>query len=311
MRISLPQSRAVDELVNLRAAGESPISIGYTLCSCLVQRSQMQPAIGFDQIKQRMRSSWMAGDFGQIARYTEKCADEFVSRAGVKPGLRVLDAACGTGNLAIPAARMGAKVTGVDIAPNLLEQARQRAAAEGLDASFDEGDAEQLPYADTQFDVVMTMFGAMFGPRPEVVAAELARVCRSGGTIAMANWTPDGFVAKQFALGSRYLPPPDGVPPPVLWGNDQIVRQRLGPYASEIRTVRRTLEFDYPYSPHEVVDFFRQYFGPTQFAFSRLNPDQQRAYAADLEAHWREHNEGGDHRVLVHTDFLEVIATRA
>ncbi|HTW63377.1 MAG TPA: class I SAM-dependent methyltransferase [Bryobacteraceae bacterium] len=271
----------------------------------------MQPATGFDQLKQKMRGSWTAGDFGQIARYTERCAEEFVDRLGIQPGTRVLDVACGTGNLAIPAARTGALVSGVDIAPNLLEQARQRAADENLKASFDEGDAEQLPYADAEFDVVMTMFGAMFGPRPEMVAAELARVCRPGGRIAMANWTPDGFIAKQFATGNRYVPPPEGVPPPVLWGDERAVRERLGAYASEIRTTRRTAEFDYPFSPREVVDFFRRYFGPTQVALSRLSASEQAAYLADLEALWSEHNEAGDGRTAVRGEFLEVIATRA
>jgi SAM-dependent methyltransferase len=271
----------------------------------------MQPQTGFDQLKQRMRGGWMAGDFGQIARYTARCAEEFVDRLQIQPGARVLDVACGTGNLAIPAARKTAEVTGVDIAPNLLAQARQRAADENLRVTFDEGDAEQLPYADAQFDVVMTMFGAMFGPRPEVVAAELARVCRPGGTIAMANWTPESFVAKQFAAGNRYVPPPEGVPPPVLWGDDRVVRERLGKYASEIRTTRQDLNFEYPFPPREVVEFFRQYFGPTQVALSRLSTEMQTAYMADLETLWREHNEASDGRTAVHTEYLEVLATRA
>ena len=199
----------------------------------------MQPAqIDFDQIKQRMRGAWMAGDFGQIARYSAKFAEEFVDRLQIQPGTRVLDVACGTGNLAIPAARKGAQVWGVDIAPNLLEQARQRASAEGLQAVFEEGDAERLPYPDAHFDLVMSMFGAMFAPRPEIVAAELARVCRPGGTIAMANWTPEGFVATQFAIGNRFVPPPAGIPAPVLWGEEQMVKQRLGLYTSAIRTNR-------------------------------------------------------------------------
>src|SRR5690349_14232942 len=137
----------------------------------------MQP-IAWDQIKTKMRETWMAGDFGRIAQFSARAAAEFVERLKIRPGMQVLDVACGTGNLAIPAARTGAAVTGIDIAPNLLEQARQRAAAEGLEAKFEEGDAEQLPYPDGQFDVVMSMFGAMFAPRPERVAAELARVCR-------------------------------------------------------------------------------------------------------------------------------------
>jgi SAM-dependent methyltransferase len=272
----------------------------------------MQPVqASLDQIKQRMRGTWTAGDFGQIARYSAKCAEEFVDRLRIAPGARVLDVACGTGNLAIPAARKRAHVWGVDIAPNLLQQARERAAAETLDATFDEGDAEQLPYPDAHFDVVMTMFGAMFGPRPEVVAEELARVCRPGGIIAMANWIPEGFVARQFALGNKYLPPPAGIQAPVLWGDEQVVRQRLGGYASEIRATRRTVDLDYPFSPREVVQFFRQYFGPTQVAFSRLSADAQAAYQADLEQLWSEHNRATDGHTAVRGEFLEVIATRA
>ncbi|HTR34378.1 MAG TPA: class I SAM-dependent methyltransferase [Bryobacteraceae bacterium] len=271
----------------------------------------MQPAVaGIEQLKQRMRGTWMAGDFGQIARYTEKTAEDFVARLGLQPAARVLDVACGTGNLAIPAARAGAQVWGADIAPNLLLQAQKRAEAEKLQATFEEGDAEQLPYPESHFDVVMTMFGAMFGPRPEKVAAELARVCRPGGRIAMANWVPDGFVARQFAVGNRYSPPPEGIPAPVLWGDDQVVRHRLSPYASEIRTARYPVHFEFPFPPDAVVQFFREHFGPTQVAFARLEPVRQAAYAADLESLWREHNQASNGRTLVEGEYLEVIATR-
>lgn len=147
-----------------------------------------------EALKARLKASWMAGDFGQIAKYSEPFAEQFITRRAIQPGMQVLDVVCGTGNLAIPAARAGAIVTGVDIATNLLEQARSRAKAEGLNIQFDQGDAEQLPYPDASFDFVVSMFGAMFAPRPEMVAAELVRVCRSGGRIAMANWTSDGFI---------------------------------------------------------------------------------------------------------------------
>lgn len=157
-----------------------------------------QPAIDIDALKSRLKATWMAGDFGLIAKSYEAGAAEFVRRIGLVPGSRVLDVACGTGNLAVPAARTGAEVTGVDIATNLLEQARARAAAEGLTARFDEGDAEMLPYPDASFDAVISMFGVMFAPRPERSAAELLRVCRPGGRIALANWTPSGFVGQMF-----------------------------------------------------------------------------------------------------------------
>jgi SAM-dependent methyltransferase len=272
----------------------------------------MQPAgDGFEKLKQRMRETWMAGDFGQIARYSARCAAEFVDRLSLQPGVHVLDVACGTGNLAIPAARKGAQVTGADIATNLLDQARQRAATDNLQIAFEEGDAERLPFSDAQFDVVMTMFGAMFAPRPELAAAELGRVCRPGGTIAMANWTPDGFIGKVFALGAKYIAPPEGIPAPVRWGEEDVVRKRLGPYASEIRTVPQMAEFDFPFPPSQVVRFFREYFGPTKVAFSRLDAEAQTAYAADLENLWRENNEADSERTRIRGEYLEVVATRS
>jgi len=196
-------------------------------------------AAGVAQLKQGMKAMWMAGDFGQIAKHSEKGAEELVSRLNIQQGNKVLDVACGTGNLTIPAARRGAKVTGIDIASNLLAQARQRAAAEGLDAKFEEGDAEQLAAGAGEFDVVMSMFGAMFAPQPEKVAAELIRVCRSGGTIAMANWTREGFVGESFAIGARFVTPPEGIPSPLLWGDESVVKQRLGGGTSEVRTIKR------------------------------------------------------------------------
>src|ERR687894_2778546 len=170
-----------------------------------------------EALKSRLKATWMSGDFDKIAQIIEPGAAAFIERLALAPGTRVLDVACGTGNLSLPAARAGAAVTGIDIAPNLIETARRRALSEGLKIDFDEGDAEQLPYADASFDVVVTMFGAMFAPRPELVAAELVRVCRPGGRIAMANWTPGGFIGRMFKIGGRHVPPPPNMPPPVLW----------------------------------------------------------------------------------------------
>jgi ubiquinone/menaquinone biosynthesis C-methylase UbiE len=194
------------------------------------------------ELKSRMKATWMAGDFGQIATFTAKAAEEFVQRLGIAHGAKVLDVACGTGNTAIPAARAGADVTGIDIASNLLEKARQRAATEGMNIHFQEGDAEDLPFPDQSFDVVLSMYGAMFAPRPEKVAAELVRVCKSGGMIAMANWTPDGFVGKNFAVMAKMVPPPP-VPPPILWGDESVVRQRLGAHSKEIHCIRQYANF--------------------------------------------------------------------
>jgi len=265
------------------------------------------------QLKQRMKATWMAGDFGRIAQHNAKEAVKFIARLQprIGPGTSLLDVACGTGNLAIPAARAGAKVTGVDIATNLIEQARKRAAEEGVTAQFDEGDAEQLPYADAQFDAVVTMYGAMFAPRPERTAAELLRVCRPGGIIAMANWTPEGFVGKMFAINARHVPPPAGVPAPVLWGKEDVVRERFGKGASKIEVHRILTEFDYPYSPAETVEFFRTYFGPAQVAFSKLDSAGQKALADDLTRLWSEHNRGSADHTIIDAEYLEVYVTRA
>ena len=265
---------------------------------------------GVQHLKDAIRRTWTAGDFGQIARSTAKGAAEFVDRLNIDRGARVLDVACGTGNTAIPAARKGARVTGLDLAPNLLEQARRRAADEGAEATFEEGDAEHLPFPDATFDVVISMFGAMFGPRPELIAAELARVCRPGGIIAMANWTPNGFTGEMFKVSARHVPPPQGIPAPVLWGEESVVRERLGPLTSNIKTETRLIEMSYPLSPSAVVGFYREYFGPTKAGFAKLDEPGQAAYARDMEAMWRKHNRGTEDHVSVANEYLEVIATR-
>jgi 2-polyprenyl-3-methyl-5-hydroxy-6-metoxy-1,4-benzoquinol methylase len=263
------------------------------------------------QLKSGMKAAWMAGDFGQIANYISGEAENFVARLDLKPGTRVLDVACGTGNSAIPAAKAGAKVTGVDIATNLLAQAQKRAAAAHLDIRFDEGDAEDLPYADQSFDVVWSMFGAMFAPRPERVAAELLRVCKPGGVIAMANWTPRSFVAKTTQVTAKMVPPPPEVPPPTLWGEESTVRQRLGAGTKHLICTPRKVQLAYPFPPKETVDFFRRYFGPTQMAFSRLDAAGQAALAASLESLWMEHNTATDGTTAVEGEYLEVRAMRA
>ncbi len=269
----------------------------------------MQPlSPDFANLKSNMKASWMAGDFGRIANFTVKAAEDFVARTPISPGVRVLDVACGTGNTAIPAARAGGVVVGVDIAPNLLEQAKKRAVAERLEIRFQEGDAEELPIDDHGFDVVQTMFGAMFAPRPERVAAELIRACRPGGLIAMANWTPEGFVGKSFRINAEMVPPPEDLPAPVLWGNEQVVRQRFANGISKLGLTRHNAVFDYPFSPKEVVEFFRQYFGPTQATFSRLDKQGQSELASRLEALWAQHNTASDGHTRVEAEYLDIRA---
>jgi len=263
---------------------------------------------GFAELKQRMRAMWMAGDFGEIAKLNSHGAEDFIGRLHLKPGTKVLDVACGTGNQSIPAARAGAEVIGLDIATNLLEQARKRAADEKLKIEFVEGDAEKLPYDAARFDVVVSMFGAMFAPRPEVVASELLRVCRPGGLIAMGNWTPDGFVGQMFKITSRHAPPPPGVPAPSLWGDEKVVTERLGG-KTRLEMTRQHLLFDYPFPPSDAVAFFRKYFGPTQMTFARLDEAGQKALAGDLTGHWTKNNQGDPNHTVIKAEYLEVHAT--
>ena len=262
-------------------------------------------------LKTKLRATWIAGDFGEIAKYYADQAAEFIERLGLKPGMKVLDVACGTGNTALPAAKAGAVVTGVDIAPNLVEQARENARRAGLNAEFDEGDAEALSYRDGSFDAVITMFGAMFAPRPELVAAELTRVCRPGGLIAMANWTPTGFIGQMFRTASLHVPPPPGMASPVLWGVEEKVRERLGGGISNMETKLQTITWKFPFSPADVVEHFRAYYGPTQKAFGALDEEKQAALRKDLEQLWSANNRATDGTTLVDAEFLEVRAIRS
>jgi ubiquinone/menaquinone biosynthesis C-methylase UbiE len=271
------------------------------------------PGPSIEKIKHSMRTAWMAGDFGVIAKSNARIAEEFVDRLKIAPGARVLDVACGTGNLAVPLARLEAVVTGVDIATNLLAQARERAAVEGLEVQFDEGDAEALPYPDASFDTVVSMFGAMFAPRPELVAAEFARVLKPDGLLAMANWNPRSFSAQIFQVGARPVPPPPGIAPPVLWGDDATVRSRLADAFTEIKTKLVAIDFDIPMAPAEAVAFFRRYFGPTQMAFSHLDDAGQVSFTADLEALWTGANiaTNPESHTIVRNEYLQVTAIHA
>lgn len=261
-------------------------------------------------LKSRLRTTWMAGDYGHFARYLEPGALEFLRRLQLQPGTRLLDVACGAGQIAIPAARAGAQVTGVDIATNLIEQARARAAREGVQVRFEEGDAEALPYADASFDVVVSLIGAMFAPRPQRVAAELLRVCRPGGRIAMANWTPQGFVGQMFKTVADHVPPPPLMVPPVQWGDETKVRERLGDGVSRLDLNRRVYELRYPFGPEQVVDFFFEYYGPTNRAYAALAADGQSALRQDLVALWSQANQARDGGTQVAAEYLEIQAQR-
>lgn len=264
-----------------------------------------------EALKARLKAMWMAGDYGHFAQYLEPGAMQFFPVLEIEPGQRVLDVACGAGQLSLPAARVGAAVTGIDIASNLIEQARSRAKAAGLAIRFEEGDAEALPCDDASFDLVFSLIGAMFAPRPERVAAEFVRVCRPGGRIVMGNWTPGGFVGQMFKTTGKHVPPPAGMPSPVLWGDEATVRERLGDGTRDLQMTRKMYPMKYPFAPSDVVEFFRIYYGPTNRAFAALDAAGQAALRSDLEQLWSAHNQGGPGETVVESEFLEVAATRA
>jgi len=265
-----------------------------------------------EALKTKLKATWTAGDFGQIARAYLPGAAEFIARLNLKSGEEVLDVACGAGSTAIPAAKAGGVVTGVDIAPNLIEQARKNAESEGLNCRFDEGDAEALGYDDESFETVITMFGAMFAPRPEKVSAELIRVCRSNGRIVMANWTPQGFVGQMFKRTGSHVPPVAAMPSPILWGDEEKVRERLNEGIADLQINRQLMAFNFPFSPEEVVEHFRKFYGPTQKAFDALegDKDKQTALRRDLENLWKENNLESNGTTRIESEYLEVIARR-
>ena len=273
--------------------------------------SAAEPMSDLRTLKQGLRETWTTGDYGRVTSHLRQSSESFVLRFPVSAGMRVLDVACGTGQAAIPLARAGAEVTGVDIAPGWLAQAREQAAAENLPARFDEGDAEDLPYADASFDLVVSLIGAMFAPRPERVAAELTRVCRPGGRIVMANWTPGGFVGRFFATLGRHAPSPPGMPTPLAWGEPETVRERLREGIATLHTAPCSFTFRYPFGPAEVAQHYRRHFGPVVRAFAALDAAGQERLRADLEALWAGASTAGDGGTVVEAEVLEVVAVRA
>jgi SAM-dependent methyltransferase len=262
-------------------------------------------------LKTRLKTTWESGDYGVFAKYLEKGALEFFDRLAIAPGTRLLDVACGAGQLTLPAARRGIKVTGLDLAANLVHQARSKAAAEGLDIRVDEGDAESLPYPNASFDVVMSLIGSMFAPRPELVASEMERVCVPRGKIIMGNWTPEGHIGQMFKVIGKHAPPPSIFPSPLLWGNETTCRERLGAGVAEVKITRHLYPFEYPFAPEKVVDFFIEYYGPTNRAYLALDVAGQKAMHDDLTALWTRNNVATDGSTRVLAEYIEVIGTRA
>jgi SAM-dependent methyltransferase len=264
----------------------------------------------FASITQVQRQIWSKGDFAKVAPIVQVVADRLVEAVDVLPGDRVLDVGCGSGNTAIAAARCFAEVTGIDFVPALLERGRVRAAAEFLALEFVEGDAQELPFEDGSFDVVLSTFGAMFAPDQGRTASELVRVTRRGGKIGMANWVPDGFVGDLFRATAKYVPAQPGLTPPFAWGTEERLHELFGDGTSNLRVERRANTQRFRSSEH-FLEFFRRYFGPTIAAFERVRTDREDAFAAELKAVVEKYSRTGERAAAITADYLEVVAVRA
>jgi ubiquinone/menaquinone biosynthesis C-methylase UbiE len=264
----------------------------------------------FSAVKERQQATWASGDFSVVAARIVYQAERLCETADLQAGWRVLDVATGSGNAALAAARRGCEVVGVDYVPALLERGRIRAAAEHLSVEFLEGDAERLPFPEATFDAVTSIYGVMFAPNHQLAASELLRVCRPGGRIALACWTPDGFIGETFRLFSRFLPPTPGLQPPILWGDETYQRQLFKASVASLTAYPRTAIFRYR-SAEENVEFFRTFYGPTLRAFEALPADRQAALNDDLIALVRQYDRNsGSGPVAIAADYLETVIVR-
>ena len=288
------------------------------LASTLTTPTSTTPAMTTDgpitadllELKSQLKSTWASGDYSAVATTLEPSAEKFLRRNPVTFGERVLDVACGSGQLTIPMAFSGADVIGLDLAPNLVAQARAKAKAEGLELRIDEGDAEQLPYDDDRFDVVVSMFGAMFAPRPSRVASELTRVTKPGGKIVMANWTPEGLVGEMFKIVGRYAPPSPLMPSPLMWGQETIARRRFEGEAN-VKLNRYSVPFHHPYGAADMVELLRTFYGPFLRAFDGLDASGQDALRDELVSLWLSNNTATDGTLRAESEMLEVVVTVA
>ena len=261
-------------------------------------------------IKHKQQATWASGDYHMIGTQIQIVSELLIEALDVHSTEHVLDVATGSGNAALAAARRGCEVVGIDYVPALLDRARRRRDAEGLDAQFVEGDAEALPFGDGQFDVVSSVFGAMFAPNQEQTAAELLRVTRSGGRIGLASWTPDGFIGQFFKTNGRHVPPPAGVRPPPQWGTPERLEELFGSASSEIRSERRTYTFR-ARTPELWIDQFRRWYGPTLKSFEAVGDGGSQALESDLVELIGTFNRADDGTVVVPSEYLETVIVKA
>jgi ubiquinone/menaquinone biosynthesis C-methylase UbiE len=260
-------------------------------------------------VKARQRGAWSSGDYAVVGTTLQIVGEQLCEALDLRAGEEVLDVAAGNGNVTLAAARRWCKVVSTDYVPALLERGRERAAAERLDIEFRQADAETLPFADETFDVVVSTFGVMFTPDQDRAAAEMIRVCKPGGKIGLANWTPDGFIGQIFKTLGKHLPPPAGVKSPALWGTEARIGEMFGREASSIKIEPRAFTFRY-HSAQHFLDVFKTYYGPMLKAFAALEPRAQSALADDLVALVARFNRSGDPSMVVPSDYLEIVVTK-
>ena len=260
-------------------------------------------------IKGRQQKAWSAGDYGKVGVTLSVIAELLAETVDLYPGQSVLDVACGNGNTSLAAARRFCDVVGIDYVPMLLDERRQRAQAEGLMVDFREGDAENLPFPDGSFDVVLSSIGVIFAPDQEKAAAELMRVCKLGGKIGMANWVPDSYVGDLFKTMGKHVPPPPSLKPPFRWGTEEGLRELFGDGTGSLLTRRRTFVWRFPSARHH-VDFMRGYYGPLQKAFEALDESGQKALEEDLISLVEHYNRSENGTAVWPADYLEVVVAR-
>jgi ubiquinone/menaquinone biosynthesis C-methylase UbiE len=263
----------------------------------------------FSAIKARQQLTWASGDFSVIGSRIVLTSERLAESADLRAGSDVLDIACGSGNAAIAAARHGTRVVGVDYVPSLLEDGRVRAEAEGLAVEFRLGDAEALPLDDSTFDAVLSVFGTMFAPNHTQTAAEIVRVARPGATVALASWTPGGFIGEMFAVISRHVSPPAGVASPLLWGTEDHLVELFGSSLLDVSSTEQTQSFRYP-TADDFVQSFRRWYGPTLKAFEALDEEgRDKLYAdlVDLATRWDQNKDGGS--ITIQSEYLESVIT--
>lgn len=274
--------------------------------------TDVMPFHAIDELKKKQKAVWEDGDYASFAKYMENGAIEVLDNWNISSGAKLLDVGCGSGQIAISAAKKGIQVTGIDIASNLIQYARERAAKSRLNAQFEVGDAECLPYENASFDIATSMFGAMFAPRPEVVSSEFARIIKPGGRLFMANWTAASMPAQMFKAVAKIVPPPAGIQSPVLWGDEETVVSRLENDFKDIKLEKKMYsQWQYPFPASDLVDLFRSCFGPVKRAFDVSEPSQQTTLHEELESIYTEHSEQ-QNGILTVTggEYLDVSATR-